>query len=71
MEDDENALVQQWLIAEREAVQAEMQIANLGQGAADPRTGALYSDAREKRMKADALFHEVYKRTGKPPAQPR
>lgn len=61
-------LLQDWLSAERVAVQAEMKIASLGQGAADPRVAALYSEAREQRQKADALFHEIYKRTKKPPS---
>lgn len=65
-----DALLQAWLMAERDAVQAELGVAQLGQAAAAPQVAALLGQANEKRAKADALFRDFYKRTGKPPAQP-
>lgn len=67
-EEDNEALLRQWTAAEREAVQVEMKVAALGQGAADPRAAALYKDALEKRAKADAMFHEIYVLTKQSPA---
>jgi hypothetical protein len=68
MTDDD--VLKGWLLAEREAVSAEMAVSALGQGAADPRAAALYAEAREKRKKADELFQEVYSEVGKPSVPP-
>lgn len=51
--------VQEWLQAERDAETAEAKVAQLGQGAADPRVAALFKEAFDLRQKADALFADV------------
>ena len=50
-----------WLEAEREAVEAELRIAQLGQAAADPAAAALCQRAKELRDKADLMFKEIYR----------
>lgn len=55
-----DTLLQEWLIAERDAVVAESKVTQLGQGAADPRVGTMLQEANELRQKADLLFRRMY-----------
>jgi adenylosuccinate lyase len=52
---------QAWLAAERAAVQAEQDVAAIGQAAADPRVAALFEQAKRLRAEADRLFKELRK----------
>ena len=45
-----------WLAAEREAVAAELELAQVGQAASDPRVAELAKRAADLRAEADRLF---------------
>ena len=47
-----------WLKAEQEAATAEIEVARIGQGAADPHVAELFRQARRLRDEADRLFRE-------------
>lgn len=48
-----------WLKAEQEAATAEIEVARIGQGAADPGAAELFRHARQLREEADRLFREM------------
>jgi hypothetical protein len=49
-------LMAAWLAAEREAVEAELEIAKLGQLGADPAVAEVFKRAADLRAEADRLF---------------